>query len=338
MNLWAHLKSKRGQGRGRTYLNVTVQKSFRDTTGTGTLYLVGTPIGNLEDMTFRAVRILKEADIIAAEDTRQTRKLLTHYEISGKLVSYHEHNKEASGRELVRLMEEGQSVALVSDAGMPAISDPGADLAREAIAAGIPVVPVPGANAAISALVISGLPTDRFLFVGFLPRGKKKLKDELTALQGTQATMLFYESPHRVGKTVAAMSEVWGERKAALVRELTKRHEEAVRGTLGDLAVYLNEHPPLGEYVIVVNGRESTSTLRKGLAAAGLEKGTLDGLPETCVASTYVDDEELHWQQLTIREHVDHYLAQGDERKVALKKAAADRGVSKRDIYNALLE
>ena len=317
-------------------MNVTVQKSFRDNTGTGTLYLVGTPIGNLEDMTFRAVRILKEADIIAAEDTRQTRKLLTHYEISGKLVSYHEHNKEGSGKELIRLMEEGQSVALVSDAGMPAISDPGADLAREAIDAGIPVVPVPGANAAISALVISGLPTERFIFVGFLPRVKKKLKDELTALQSTQATMLFYESPHRVQKTVAAMSEVWGERKAALIRELTKRHEEAVRGTLGELAAYLKEHPPLGEYVVVVNGREPANTLRKGLGAAGLENG--DGSIEADLTTSYMNDEELWWQELTIQEHVDRYLTRGDERKAALKKAAADRGVSKRDIYNALLD
>lgn len=315
-------------------MSIEVQKSFREGGGTGTLYLVGTPIGNLEDMTFRAVRTLKEADIIAAEDTRQTRKLLTHYDIGGRLVSYHEHNKEASGKELVRLMEEGMSVALVSDAGMPAISDPGADLAAIAIAAGIAVVPVPGANAALSALIISGLSTERFLFIGFLPREKKKLRDELAALAGVPATLLFYESPHRVSKTLAAMAEVWGERQAALVRELTKRHEEAARGTLSELAAYLAEHPPLGEYVLVVNGAQQASG-RKAPAGGALPGAANAAAEET---SFWPDGASaLWWQELTLEQHVGHYEAAGEDRKAALKKVAADRGVPKREIYNALL-
>lgn len=292
---------------------MNIQKSFRDESATGTLYLIGTPIGNLEDMTFRAVRLLKEADLIAAEDTRQTRKLLTHYEIAGRLVSYHEHNKEASGRELLRLMEEGQTVALVSDAGMPAISDPGADLARGAIERGIPVVPVPGANAALSALVMSGLSTERFLFCGFLPREKNKRSEELAALRGEKATLLFYESPHRVAKTVEAMLAEWGDREAALVRELTKRHEEAARGTLAELLRHLEEQPPLGEYVLAVAGAAASA----------------DGAAR---------EEDAWWGGLSTAEHVRRYEEGGEDRKTAMKKAAADRGVSKRDIYRELLE
>ena len=215
---------------------MNVQQSFKSsaagegTNNSGTLYLVGTPIGNLEDMTFRAVRTLKEVDLIAAEDTRQTRKLLTHYEISTRLVSYHEHNKEASGNELLRLLEEGQSIALVSDAGLPAISDPGADLVADAVKRSIAVVPIPGANAALSALIVSGLPTDRFLFVGFPPRDRKPLTAWLDRLYKENATIICYESPHRVAKTLAAMLEQWGDRPIAMVRELTKRHEEVARG------------------------------------------------------------------------------------------------------------
>ena len=316
-------------------MSIEVQKSFREGGGTGTLYLVATPIGNLEDMTFRAVRTLKEADIIAAEDTRQTRKLLTHYDIGGRLVSYHEHNKEASGKELVRLMEEGMSVALVSDAGMPAISDPGADLAAIAIAAGIAVVPVPGANAALSALIISGLSTERFLFIGFLPRVKKKLREELAMLSGVPATLIFYESPHRVSKTLAAMAEVWGERQAALVRELTKRLEEAARGTLSELAAYLAEHPPLGEYVLVVNGAQQASGRKAPAGEMALPREANAAAAEM---SFWPDEASaLWWQEMTLEQHVGHYEAAGEERKAALKKVAADRGVPKREIYNALL-
>lgn len=290
-----------------------IQKSFSNTRGTGTLYLVATPIGNLEDMTFRAVRVLKEVDWIAAEDTRQTRKLLTHFEIATRLVSYHEHNKRASGPELIRHMLEGSSIALVSDAGMPAISDPGYDLVQLAIEQDIAVVPVPGANAALSALVVSGLPTDRFLFAGFLPRDKKAVRAELERLKYTEATILLYESPHRVGKTLEAILEGWGDRPLALMREISKRYEEVLRGTVAQCLQHVREHEPIGEYVIAVGGAE----------------GTEEELAERAGTSW--------WQLLTLEAHVLHYEEQGLDRKEAMKRAAADRGVSKRDVYNELL-
>jgi 16S rRNA (cytidine1402-2'-O)-methyltransferase len=287
-----------------------VQKSNREDHETGTLYLVGTPIGNLEDITYRAVRILKEADLIAAEDTRQTRKLLTHFEIRARLVSYHEHNKEASGPELVRLMAEGQTIALVSDAGLPAISDPGAELVSLAVEKGIPVVPVPGANAALSALIVSALPTDRFLFAGFLPRDKKGLREKLSDLRNIQATLLFYESPHRVAKTLQAMLESWGNRRVVLARELTKRYEEIARGTLEEAVGFLEAFPPLGEYCIVVDKNPE----------AEAEAGNADW-----------------WYELSPADHVGHYEKEGLNRKDAIKQTAVDRGVPKREIYNGLL-
>lgn len=287
-----------------------VQKSFAKQSGSGTLYLVGTPIGNLEDMTFRAVRILQEADVIAAEDTRHTRKLLTHFEIRPKqLVSYHEHNKQASGPELIRMLQEGSSIALVSDAGMPAISDPGADLVKLAITEDIPVVPVPGANAALSALVISGMSTERFLFVGFLPREKKKLEEELAKLQMFSGTVILYEAPHRLLKTLRALQESWGDRAASVVREITKKHEEVVRGRLSECIAWFTSEQPLGEICLLV-----------------------DAPGESSQADTD------WWEELTIPQHVDAYLEQGLDRKAAMKKAAADRGMSRRDIYQACLD
>ncbi|REK69206.1 16S rRNA (cytidine(1402)-2'-O)-methyltransferase [Paenibacillus paeoniae] len=273
----------------------------------GTLYLVGTPIGNLEDMTMRAIRILKEVDLIAAEDTRQSRKLLTHFEIHTRLVSYHEHNKGASGPELIRLLSGGQSIALVSDAGLPAISDPGADLVAEAVEQGITVVPVPGANAALSALIMSGLPTDRFLFTGFPPREKKSLVKWLKELSGQAATLLMYESPHRLTKTLDAMLEHLGDRKVAVIRELTKRHEEAVRGTLSECLAWFEENAPLGEFCIVLEG-------------AGEE-------------SAQASSEGAWWSEMDLAAHVAHYETMMD-RKEAIKKTAIDRGMPKRDVYN----
>ncbi|TMV44258.1 16S rRNA (cytidine(1402)-2'-O)-methyltransferase [Paenibacillus mesophilus] len=293
-------------------LDVQVQRSYEQREGLGTLYLVATPIGNLEDMTFRSVRVLKEVHCIAAEDTRQTRKLLTHFDIQTRLVSYHEHNKRASGPELVRMMREGQSIALVSDAGMPAISDPGYDLVRLAVEANVPVIPVPGANAALSALIVSGLPTERFLFAGFLPRDKKKLKDELERLGRVPATLIFYESPHRIVKTLEAMKETWTDAPVAVVRELTKRYEEIVRGTVTECLALLQTRETMGEYCLVVdrNGAESADSP----GATG-----------------------PWWAELTIGEHVERYERETGDRKEAMKRAAADRNVSKRDIYNALL-
>ncbi|MDQ0892040.1 16S rRNA (cytidine1402-2'-O)-methyltransferase [Paenibacillus sp. V4I9] len=294
-------------------MSLNVQKSFReDGSGVGTLYLVATPIGNLEDMTFRAIRTLKEVSMIAAEDTRQTRKLLTHFEVATRLVSYHEHNKQASGPELVRLLLEGQSIALVSDAGLPAISDPGYDLVRMAALQSVPVVPIPGANAALSALIASGLPTERFAFVGFLPREKKDQTKVLEGLQHTQDTLLFYESPHRVEKTLTRMAEVWGaERRVCLARELTKRYEEFLRGTIAECLAHLEQYPPQGEYCVIAEGASEKEA-----------REAADGW----------------WEAMTLGEHVEHYEQGGNDRKDALKLVASDRGLSKRDVYNALLD
>jgi 16S rRNA (cytidine1402-2'-O)-methyltransferase len=293
---------------------VNLQKSFAPSgaaPASGTLYLVATPIGNLEDMTFRAIRTLKEVQLIAAEDTRQTRKLLTHFEVATRLVSYHEHNKQASGPELVRLLLEGQSIALVSDAGLPAISDPGFDLVRMAVEKSVPVVPIPGANAALSALIASGLPTDRFTFVGFLPREKKDLTKELERLAALPETLIFYESPHRVVKTLERMAEVWGaERRICLARELTKKFEEFARGTIEECLMHLAQHAPLGEYCLIAEGGQAMGSPANG----------------------------AWWEALTLAEHVDRYVQQGQDKKEATKQAAADRGVPKRDVYNALLE
>jgi len=287
-----------------------VQRSFNQESanGYGTLYLVATPIGNLEDMTYRAVRTLQEANWIAAEDTRQTRKLLTHFAIQGRLVTYHEHNVRTSGPELVAKMKLGESVALVSDAGLPAISDPGEDLVRLAIEEGIAVVPIPGANAALSALIISGLPTDRFRFIGFLPRDKKRMRLSLGQLEEAEDTLIVYESPHRISATLGIMLEVLGDRRIALVRELTKKFEEVARGQLSEALLLLEQHPPKGEYCIIIEGR------------SGIE-----------------DDGGAWWKQLSIAEHVDYYENKQFPRKEAMKKAAVDRGVPKRDIYNQLL-
>lgn len=289
---------------------MNIQRSFAETTGSGTLYLVATPIGNLEDITFRAVRTLKEVQWIAAEDTRQTRKLTAHFEISARLVSYHEHNKEASGAELIRLLQSGESVALVSDAGIPAISDPGYELVCQAIEAEIAVVPIPGANAALSALIISGLRTDRFLFVGFLPRDKKGLARELAALAGQTATLLIYESPHRLEKTLTAMREAWGERRVAVIRELTKKYEEALRGTLGECLDHVRTNGVQGEYVMAVEGYS-------------------EGFGPDIREAEW-------WEALSVRQHVAHYEEKGHTAKEAMRLAASDRGLAKREIYNQI--
>lgn len=300
-----------------------VQRSFADEGGgkaeggkgraRGKLYLVATPIGNLEDITYRAVRMLKEADVIAAEDTRQTRKLLSHYGIGGTLVSYHEHNKRTSGPALIERLLEGQSVALVSDAGLPGISDPGEDLVRLAIEAGIAVVPVPGASASLSALIVSGLPSTPFRFAGFLPRERNRLSEALEALRQAEETIIVYESPHRLAATLAAMRRTLGNRRIVLARELTKKHEELLRGTLDEALSHLAEHPPRGEYVLVVEGH----TGEEGEGA---------------------ENPDAWWSPLELEEHVRHYEEKlGLPRKAAMKRAAEDRGLSRRDVYQALL-
>ncbi len=290
-----------------------VQRSFRDEGRTpyGTLYIVGTPIGNLDDMTFRAIHILKEATWIAAEDTRQTRKLLTHFDIPGKLISYHEHNKAKSGEALLDKLLAGETVALVSDAGLPAISDPGADIVAAALERGVPVVPIPGPNAALTALIASGLSTETFTFVGFLPREKKKAAETLTKWKRHPATLLFYEAPHRVEATLKLMLDQWGDRRCALARELTKRFEEFARGTISSCLRHVEATGPMGEYCIVVEG-----------GADGADEG---------------EDAAHWWAGMTPAAHVAAYeTREGLPHKEAIRKAAADRNVPKRELYNAI--
>ncbi len=234
---------------------------------TGTLYIVATPIGNLEDITFRAVRALKEVDLIAAEDTRHTRHLLERYDIGTPLTSYHDHNKEEKAPVLVARMLEGKSVALVSDAGTPGISDPGYFLINLAVDQNIPVVPVPGATAAIAALSISGLPTDSFVFEGFLPAKHVARSKRLRELAEEERTMIFYEAPHKIIKTVEDMIELFGDRRAVITRELTKIHEETIRGSLSEILKHLRQGTIKGEFTIIVHGA-SPEPLKKDIDTA----------------------------------------------------------------------
>lgn len=273
----------------------------------GTLYLIPTPIGNLEDMTFRAIRLMKEADIIAAEDTRNTKKLCHYFEIDTPLASYHEHNKEMSGRQLVERLIKGDKVALVSDAGTPCISDPGFELVQAAIEAGIPVVPLPGANAAITALIASGLNPQPFYFCGFLPRGKKERKKALERLKYQGGAILIYEAPHRLKETLRHMLDIWGNRKIVLSRELTKKFEEFLRGTIQEALDWTKTEEIRGEFCLVVEG-------------SGEDK----------------QEEPPWWAPLTIKEHVERYILEKEiPPKEAIKLAAKDRKLPKRDIYHA---
>jgi 16S rRNA (cytidine1402-2'-O)-methyltransferase len=283
------------------------QKSFNNEDSKGILYLVPTPIGNLEDISFRAVRILKEADYIAAEDTRNTIKLCNHFDINTPIVSYHEHNMKSSGEKLVNRLKEGAKIALVSDAGMPTISDPGYELVQEAVAERLTVVPLPGANAALTALIASGLLTQPFYFYGFLNRQKKEKKKELEKLRYQKATILFYESPHRLKDTLQVLDEVFGERRIVLCRELTKKFEEFIRGTIKEAIEWANTDEIRGEFCLVVEGSIEI---------------------EPSIANW--------WEKLNLTEHVDHYISEkGLSSKDAIKQVAIDRDLSKRDIYQA---
>ena len=275
----------------------------------GTLYLCATPIGNLEDMTFRAVRVLREADLIAAEDTRNSLKLLNHFDIQTPMTSYHEYNKYDKGRKLVEKLLEGKDVALITDAGTPGISDPGEELVGMCHEAGITVTAVPGAAACITALTISGLPTRRFAFEAFLPSDKKEREAVLDALEKEQRTIVLYEAPHRLVKTLKLLAERLGERRVSVCRELTKRHETVYRSTLPAAAAHYEETPPKGECVIVV----------QGLTRREAE-----------------EEERQRWMDMSIEEHMEYYLSQGLDKKEAMKRTAKDRGVQKREIYNYL--
>ncbi|WP_178896441.1 16S rRNA (cytidine(1402)-2'-O)-methyltransferase [Bacillus altitudinis] len=284
------------------------QKSFDGQSEMGILYLVPTPIGNLEDMTFRAIQTLKDVDYIAAEDTRQTKKLCHVYEIDTPLTSYHEHNKNSSGHKLIEWLKEGKNIALVSDAGLPTISDPGAEVVRDFANIGGYVIPLPGANAALTALIASGIAPQPFFFYGFLDRQKKEKKKQLEALKKRQETIIFYEAPHRLKETLTVMKEVWGNRNIAITRELTKKFEEFIRGDLEYALTWVTEQQIRGEFCLVVQGNDQ-------------------------------DEEELNeeawWNSLSEKEHVIHYIEEGLTSKEAIKRTAVERGVPKRTIYDA---
>jgi 16S rRNA (cytidine1402-2'-O)-methyltransferase len=288
-----------------------IENDMADKDCIGILYLVATPIGNLEDITFRAVRILKEVDMIAAEDTRHTIKLLNHFEIKKPLVSYHEHNKVEKGEYLIRQLLEGKSIAMVSDAGTPGISDPGEDLVDLAAKNKITVTMIPGPVAAITGLVLSGLPAGKFIFEGFLPVNKKNRKEIINSLKDETRTIVFYEAPHKLVSTLKDLFELLGNRKISIARELTKKFEDITRFTLQEAMGKYESVIPKGEFVLVLEG-------------ADIEK---------------VNNESMKkWDKLSLLEHVEMYMEQGMSKKEATKKAADDRGLSKREVYNDLLD
>lgn len=279
---------------------------------TGTLYLCATPIGNLEDITYRVLRTLKEVDLIAAEDTRNSIRLLNHFEIKTPMTSYHEYNKIDKAYQLVAKMREGKNIALITDAGTPGISDPGEDIVRICYEEGIPVTSLPGAAACITALTMSGLPTRRFAFEAFLPKDKKEHQAVLEELKTETRTIIIYEAPHHLVRTLQELSDtLGGDRRLTICRELTKRHEEKLQMTLEDSLSYYEVNEPRGEYVLIIAGR-SREEMKK--------------------------EEQAGWEALSLEEHMAHYESQGIDRKEAMKRVAKDRGVSKRDIYQALLK
>lgn len=279
---------------------------------TGTLYLCATPIGNLEDITCRVLRTLKEVDLIAAEDTRNSIRLLNHFEIKTPMTSYHEYNKIEKAYQLVAKMREGKNIALITDAGTPGISDPGEDIVRICYEEGIPVTSLPGAAACITALTMSGLPTRRFAFEAFLPKDKKEHQAVLEELKTETRTIIIYEAPHHLVRTLQELHDtLGGDRRLTICRELTKRHEEKLQMTLADSLSYYEVNEPRGEYVLIIAGR-SREEMKK--------------------------EEQAGWETLSLEEHMAHYESQGIDRKEAMKRVAKDRGVSKRDIYQALLK
>lgn len=275
----------------------------------GVLTLCATPIGNLEDMTYRAVRLLTEADFIAAEDTRHTKKLLNHFDIHTRLISYHEHNKVEKGPELIRLLQEGKNIVLVTDAGTPGISDPGEDLVKLALEAGITVTSAPGCVAGITALIISGQSTRRFIFEGFLPMNKKEKAEVLERLKDETRTVILYEAPHRLIKTLESLYEVVGDRNITVTKELTKKYETVFKTTISEAIQYYNEEEPRGEYVLILAGKDENE----------LKEEIKEG-----------------WNNLSIEDHMKLYIDKGIDEKSAMKQVAKDRGVSKREIYAVL--
>ena len=277
----------------------------------GKLYLCATPIGNLEDITFRVLRTLKEADLIAAEDTRNSRKPLNHFEIKTPMTSYHEYNKYEKGRWLIRQMEEGKQIALITDAGTPGISDPGEELVAMCWEAGVEVTSLPGPAACVTALTVSGLSTRRFSFEAFLPQDKKQRQEVLEEMKRDTRTLILYEAPHRLIKTLEELLKELGNRRITVCRELTKKHETLFKTDLEKALDWYRENPPKGECVLVLEGRS-----REEMKA----------------------EERSRWGDISVPEHMEFYLKQGMEKKEAMKQVAKDRGVSKRDIYGILLQ
>lgn len=272
----------------------------------GTLYLCATPIGNLEDITFRVLNTLKSVDLIAAEDTRNSIKLLNHFDIKVPMTSYHEYNKIDKAKVLVQKMQEGTNIALITDAGTPGISDPGEELVKQAYEAGITVTSLPGPAACITALTLSGLETRRFAFEAFLPTDKKERKQVLSEMERETRTVILYEAPHRLKKTLAELFQVLGDRKITLCKELTKKHENAFLTTISQAMTYYEKNDPRGEYVLVIQGKSQQQV---------------------------VEEEQKKWEEITIEEHMDIYLSKGMAKKEAMKAVAKDRGISKREVY-----
>ena len=270
------------------------------------LYICGTPIGNLEDMTYRVVRVLSEVDLIAAEDTRQSVKLLNHFDIKTPLTSYYEHNKDVKGPQLIKLLQEGKDIALVTDAGMPGISDPGEDLIKLCYENNVPFTVVPGPTAVVTALVLSGLNSRSYIFEGFLPRNKKQRAEVLERLVDESRTTVFYEAPHHLVDTLDSIYKTVGDRNIAVARELTKKHETVNRGAVGEVLEYFKENEPKGEFVLVLEGKDK------------------EKIKEDKIAS---------FEEMTIEEHFNMYIEQGMSEKDAMKQVAKDRGIGKRDVY-----
>lgn len=277
----------------------------------GKLFLCATPIGNLEDITFRVVRTLQEVDLIAAEDTRHSIKLLNHFEIKTPMTSYHEFNKFDKAKYLVSLMQEGKNIALVTDAGTPGISDPGEELVRQCVEAGIAVSSLPGPAACITALTMSGLPTRRFAFEAFLPREKKEREKILWELANETRTMILYEAPHHLLSTLHELYMVLGNRKMVVCRELTKRYEEGKQGDLESMIAFYEKEEPKGEFVLVIEGKSFSEIEQEARA---------------------------QWEEMSIEAHLSHYMEQGIDKKEAMKKVAKDRGISKREVYAAVVK
>lgn len=277
----------------------------------GKLYLCATPIGNLEDITYRVVRTLNEVDLIGAEDTRNSIKLLNHFDIKTPMASYHEFNKYDKAKQLVEMMKEGKNIAIITDAGTPGISDPGEEVVRQCFEAGIQVTSLPGPAACITALTMSGQKTRRFCFEAFLPKDKKEKVAVLEELKNETRTIIIYEAPHRLARTLKELRETLGNRQLTLCRELTKKYEEADKTTIDRAIEKYNEKEPRGEYVLVIEGKSQEEIQ---------------------------EENKQKWESMTIEEHMEYYISQGNDKKSAMKLVAKDRGVSKRDIYNQLIK